>query len=383
MFEGEKMMDSQTILNERLNNAIAHKAVDRISYAPLIECYAARFHDVSTYDFLYDEDVAFQAYHELKNIFPIWDIRRSLYFLHYGPIQNTIGLMKSKIPDKASEKDNEFQFIEYEVMSREDYNIIIEKGYKAYLDLAYLRMYEAGSSDIDWANQKQLEIHKKEIHQAELNHQIFLYGAHLYYPFSYFSNLRSFQQFVRDVYQVPDMVKEAGNIAMDQCVRQSLVTTKKTGIPRVMIGVNRVNGEFFSHALFEKFFWPSLEKSALRFIEEGITPIFHLDGNWENNLEYFTSLPKNKIIIELDGYTDIFKAKQILGNHSCLLGDVPPTLFTLGSPDRIKDYCLSLLSEFSEDGGFILGTGCTLPYNAKHENVEAFFDASNADNGMF
>jgi uroporphyrinogen-III decarboxylase len=79
---------------------------------------------------------------------------------------------------------------------------------------------------------------------------------------------------------------------------------------------------------------------------------------------------------DMAGYTDIFKAKQILGNHSCILGDVPPTLFTLGSPDQVTSYCNALLSEFKNDGGFILGSGCTVPYNSKHENVKAFFEAS-------
>jgi hypothetical protein len=49
-------MDYQSILNKRLNNAIEHKAVDRIPCAPLIESYAAIFHGVPIYDFLQKPD---------------------------------------------------------------------------------------------------------------------------------------------------------------------------------------------------------------------------------------------------------------------------------------------------------------------------------------
>ncbi|NLY70969.1 MAG: hypothetical protein GX076_04725 [Clostridiales bacterium] len=370
------MKESQLILNKRLKNAIEHKRVDRISCAPSIECYAARFHGISTYDFLHDCDLAFQAFENLKNSFPSWDIRRSIYSVHYGPIQNTIGLLKSKMPDRNLERNSELQFIEYEVMDREDYNIIIDKGYEAYLNKAYFTMFKSLPEDIKAAKDEQLRIHKNEILHAKLNHQLFLYGAHIHFPYSYFSNLRSFQQFVKDVYQIPDVVKEAGSIAVDHCINESLKTIKETGIPRVMIGVNRINGEFFSNTIFEKLFWPNIERCALRFISEGITPCFHLDGNWDKNLEYFTTLPKHKIIIELDGYTDILKAKHILHNHTCILGDVPAIMFVLGSPDKVTSYCNSLISEFREDGGFILGSGCTLPYNTKHENVKAFFNAN-------
>ncbi|MGI6731806.1 MAG: uroporphyrinogen decarboxylase family protein [Anaerovoracaceae bacterium] len=369
-------MDYQSILNKRLNNAIEHKAVDRIPCAPLIESYAAIFHGVPIYDFLFNEEIAFQAFHNLKQTYPIWDIKRSIYFFHYGPIQNIIGIMKTKMPDRNSEKENEFQYIEYEAMSREDYNIILNKGYDSYLNTAYYKMFGASPEAISAAKKQTLEMHKKEIYQARLNNQLFLYGARIYFPHSYFSNLRSFQQYVRDIYQIPDIMKEAGRIAMEHCIEEALLTVKETGVPRVMIGPPRINGPFFSTSIFESLYWPDLERCALRLIEEGITPIFHLDGNWEKNLEYFTTLPKNKIIIELDGYTDIFKAKQILGNHSCILGDVPPTLFTLGSPDQVTSYCNALLSEFKNDGGFILGSGCTVPYNSKHENVKAFFEAS-------
>lgn len=369
------MRGIQDILNERLNNAIAHKIVDRIPCAPLIECYASRFHGISTYDFLFDESKAFEAFQNLKESFPSWDIRRSIYFMHYGPIQNTIGLMKSKIPDRNCKSDNELQFIEYEAMIRQDYSIILDKGYDAYLNAAYTTMFESTPEAMIVAKAQQLLIHKKEIRHAELNNQLFLYGAHLYFPHSYFSNLRSFQQFVRDIYQIPDLMKEIGSIAIEQCIQEALEAVKETGIPRVMIGAPRVSGDFFSTATFEKLFWPDLETCALRLIEEGITPVFHLDGNWDNNLEFFTTLPKNKVIIELDGSTNIFHAKKVLGHHSCILGDVPATLFALGSSDKMAAYCRSLLSEFETDGGFILGSGCTLPYAARHENVAAFFGA--------
>jgi len=78
-------------------------------------------------------------------------------------------------------------------------------------------------------------------------------------------------------------------------------------------------------------------------------------------------------VIELDSTTDIFRAHRILRGHTCIIGDVGAPLFTLGKPEQVREYCRKLLHEFGNDGGFILGSGCHVPLEAKHENVDAFF----------
>ena len=45
--------------------------------------------------------------------------------------------------------------------------------------------------------------------------------------------------------------------------------------------------------------------------------------------------------------------------------------------DRInkREYCKKLITVVGKDGGFILCPGCTMPMNAKHENVKAMFES--------
>ena len=61
-------------------------------------------------------------------------------------------------------------------------------------------------------------------------------------------------------------------------------------------------------------------------------PVLHFDANWDRDLERFKELPAATCVLALDSMTDIFKAKEILGDHMCLLGDVPPRMLTLGTP---------------------------------------------------
>lgn len=109
-------------------------------------------------------------------------------------------------------------------------------------------------------------------------------------------------------------------------------------------------------------------------IEEGAIANLHIDGNWERDLEYFKALPRGKCVFETDSCTDIYKIKEVLGNHMCIKGDVPAGLLTLGTPDKVYEYCTKLINDMGT--GFILSSGCTVPPNAKVENVKAMISAA-------
>jgi len=74
--------------------------------------------------------------------------------------------------------------------------------------------------------------------------------------------------------------------------------------------------------------------------------------------------------MSLDGETDIFKAKEILGDHMCLMGDVPAAMMAMDDADTVHRYCCRLIQELGPKG-FILHSGCDIPDNAKLENVQA------------
>ena len=73
---------------------------------------------------------------------------------------------------------------------------------------------------------------------------------------------------------------------------------------------------------------------------------------------------------------DIFKAKEILGDRMCIMGDVPSHLLAFGAKDRVMAYCKRLVQEVGKGGGFILSSGCSTPVNAKTENIRALVEAA-------
>jgi uroporphyrinogen-III decarboxylase len=69
------------------------------------------------------------------------------------------------------------------------------------------------------------------------------------------------------------------------------------------------------------------------------------------------------------------KATEILGDHMCLMGDVPATMQCLGSREEVYGYSTRLIRELGPEG-FILQSGCDVSPNAKLENIRAMVSAA-------
>jgi len=70
------------------------------------------------------------------------------------------------------------------------------------------------------------------------------------------------------------------------------------------------------------------------------------------------------------------KAKEVLGERFCLMGDVSPALLSLGTPEQVRAYCTKLIDTAGKGGGLILSPGCCAPAHATLENVKAMVDVA-------
>jgi hypothetical protein len=64
-----------------------------------------------------------------------------------------------------------------------------------------------------------------------------------------------------------------------------------------------------------------------------------LDSDWSEALHYFKQLPKGKCLLHFGGETDIFKAKEILGGHCCIMGGISPATISVATPEEVDAYC--------------------------------------------
>ena len=143
---------------------------------------------------------------------------------------------------------------------------------------------------------------------------------------------------------------------------------------RVASFAMRSSATFVSIPVFEEIVWPAMKESILRFHEAGILYVLHADANWGPMMKYFTELPKGSVHIELDGDTPIEEAYDTLRGYQSIRGDVPASMLAYGTADEVSSYCEKLIN-MGMRGGFMLGSGCEVPLNAKPENVKAMIDS--------
>lgn len=180
--------------------------------------------------------------------------------------------------------------------------------------------------------------------------------------------------FFADLLRIPDKIEEVMEAIMPHVVAPVVERAKAEGIPAVWVGGWRSASKLISPAIWNRFAWPYLERAVHEVVDSGLVALLHLDSNWTRDLAAFTALPKGKCILSTDGETDLFAAKEILGGHMCLMGDVPARMLALATPDEVYEYSARLIRELGPDG-FILHSGCDIPTNAQLANVKAMIAA--------
>ena len=192
--------------------------------------------------------------------------------------------------------------------------------------------------------------------------------------FDLLSMIRSMESFIFDLYDEPDTVMDILRENQPIVDEQNIGILKSIGGTRIGRYAMRSSATFLSPEMFDEFVWPILKESILRFWQAGIRVVLHCDANWLPFLDRFLELPKTSVSFEFDGVTDMVKAYEIIGGWHSMRGDVPATMFAYETPDAVNEYCEQLVSQIGTKGGFILGSGCEVPLNAKIENVKAFMD---------
>jgi len=194
-------------------------------------------------------------------------------------------------------------------------------------------------------------------------------------PFDTISDfLRGMRGTMLDMYRCPDKLLAACDKLFEwRLARAVPFTPDARGNPRrIFMALHRGSDGFMSIKDFEKFYWPTLKKAILATIELGCIVSPFWEGIWDKRLEYLLDFPKGKVVFHCE-LTDVFRAKEIIGDRMCIQGGVPPTILQAGSPQDVEEHCKKLIKVVGKNGGFILGPGSAMDY-AKPENVKAMVE---------
>ena len=193
-------------------------------------------------------------------------------------------------------------------------------------------------------------------------------------PFDSVSDfLRGMHGAMLDMYRQPEKLLRACDMILQQRLESIPEVKENSNCPPLLfMGLHRGSDGFMSLKQFETFYWPTLKQVLLAVIDGGLTPLIFCEGDWTSRLEYLLEIPRGKAVARLD-LTDIFRAKQVLNDHMCIMGNVPASLLQTGTPESVRNYCKNLIDMVGRDGGFIMSAGSSID-KAKPENLKVMVD---------
>lgn len=279
--------------------------------------------------------------------------------------------------------DSSPQYEEQELLKVEDYDEIIKLGWRGFLEKQAEQSGDASISSRESRAAIANVLTNRYCRFRDTWHRRgvpVIGGDLLSDPQMALSLLRTLPQFTLDLYRRGDKVQAALDAMVDDFIEDALEAMRAsgpsspTGVPGIMVACERGSGQYYNLKIFERFVWPYIKKMVLAWTAEGYVVTLHFDTDWTLNLPYLLELPPKMCICELDSTTDIFEAKEILKDHMCIMGDVPPSLSSHGTREEMEAYCKRLIDIVGKDTGFILSNGCAVPPDTKDENFRMMID---------
>jgi uroporphyrinogen-III decarboxylase len=358
---------------DRIQKAINLEAVDRVPVVFNGMAFAPRFLGMSMADFCADPDAPVDASLKVMDKLGGFDGMNAVIAGRTTVLVPEMWLSRVKVPGRELPPDSLWQMHEAEIMTTDDYDYIINKGWPAFLE-----KYMPNVVDVDEMNEAKQWLGKNMlrcISDVRQHGYVPVSASVTAPPYESFCGGRSMEKFLTDIYRIPDKVQAAMDVALPEIIKNAVAGTKANGVPGIWIGGWRTASSMVSPRIMDRFIWPYLVKIVDALVNACLMPIFHWDQDWTRDLVRLQEMPAKKCILNPDGMTDVRQFKKLVGDRMAMMGDVPSSLFAAGTPADIDNYVRNLVDLF-EGKGLILCPGCDAPINTKPENMRAFVEAS-------
>lgn len=188
------------------------------------------------------------------------------------------------------------------------------------------------------------------------------------------AGLRGTRGTVMDMFKQPERILSYMEKMVQMITRFVTMMGKREGSPVRFMPLHRGADGFMSEEQFNTFYWPYLKRVVEAFIKEGLVPLLFAEGGYNSRLEIVRDLPAGGVIWYFD-QTDLVRAKEILGDRACIMGNIPTSMMVTGTADEVKACSKKLIEAIGKGGGYILAPGATSD-EAKINNLLAMHEAA-------
>jgi uroporphyrinogen-III decarboxylase len=307
-----------------------------------------------------------------------------------GEAMELLGVRTMKWPGHGLSDYSSHQSIEMEPMKQEEYDEFMADPSDFIMHKFIPRVCDAGAALEKWpvfrsltngnalsmfasamVSPEQIEFHEKLVKagkaQVAMQKEMSTFDAEMEAlghtnlspggagaPFDIISDsLRGMRGAMMDMYRVPDKLIKVCEMYVQQSLERAASFAKVSKNKRVFMALHRGSDGFMSIDQFKTFYWPTYKKVVMGLIDLGLTPVPFYEGIWDQRLEFLKEFPKGKTIAHF-AQTNMKLAKEVLGGHTTIMGDVPSSILQVGTVEQVENYCKKLIDECGKDGGLIV-----------------------------
>ena len=395
---------------KRIEDAIQLKQPDRVPIFIMQELFPATYAGITYKDAFYDQEKWLAA-----NEKTILDFAPDAFFgmlasTMHGKVWERLGYCQHKWPGHNLDPDVAWQFVEGEYLKADEYDhflsdpsdfllrIYLPRTHTALAGLGMLpplksivlagaaglsplllappvasaltALTEAAPGAAAWAAGEQAFYQKMESYGFQP-----LFKSISLAPFDMLTDFfRGLRGIMLDIYRRPDKLLAAQAALLPFLVESAVGMAQASGNNLVFIPLHRGADGFMSIQQFEEFYWPGLKQLMLDLIDAGLTPFPFYEGTYDKRLEYLREMPKGKVVSWFDR-TDLVKAKEIIGDVTCIVGGMPVSLLHSGTTEEIRAHTRQVIETVGKDGGFIMSSSTSFN-DVNPKAVKTWFDAT-------
>ncbi len=188
--------------------------------------------------------------------------------------------------------------------------------------------------------------------------------------------VRGIEDFLVELALDPD--NPAIHKLLEVCYQSHLAVHRalsKAGAHFTSMGDSLAGPDVTSPKMFERFALPYHVRLVKDLAAEGIVVVIHICGNTTKILDLLAEY--DPCGFELDYKTDAQRAKQTVGSHHVLFGNIDPSgVIARGTPEEVRESTRQLIAVWKPGARFVLNAGCALPPTTPPENVRAMIETA-------
>lgn len=193
-------------------------------------------------------------------------------------------------------------------------------------------------------------------------------GATVEGPWTMGVSMRGAEELIYDSVDDPDFVHELMRFNTEVCkILASAVRTTGVGIT---LADPAAGCSLISPSMYRQFVKPYHAEIIKHFKERRTMIAMHICGYIDPIMEDLVSIGVGSV--SLDGPSSLQKMVELGQKKVLIVGNVPTELFLEGTKEQLEDAVKTCISIAAKDSGYILCSGCEVPFNSPFENVKHY-----------